>query len=271
MKTNSLTKIAAKTIAITAAVLGWFAPGLKAAETPAAAATLQVAAAADLQYGLADLVKEYNDQHPAAQVSVTYGSSGKFFAQLQNGAPFDVFLSADIEYPQKLEAAGLTTDQIFPYAVGRVVLWAPKTAPFDVKKLGIKALLEPTVKKIAIANPEHAPYGRAAVAALKGLGVYDQVASKFVYGENIAQTAQFVQSGAAEVGLVALALAISPKMSEAGSYWEVPLEAYPKMEQAGVILKATQKLEAARGFRDFLFSPHGIEVLKRYGFSLPEK
>ena len=266
MKTKRLIKIAA---VIIAAILGQLTPGLKAADP--AEPTLRVAAAADLQYALADLVKEYNAKAPNAQVSVSYGSSGKFFAQLQNGAPFDVFLSADIEYPQKLEAAGLTTDKIFSYAVGRVVLWAPKTTPVDVKKLGIKTLLEPSVKKIAIANPEHAPYGRAAVAALKGLGVYDQVESKFVYGENIAQTAQFVQSGAADVGLVALALAVSPQMSNAGSYWEIPLSAYPKMEQAGVILKSTQHLEAARAFRDFLFSPHGVEVLKNYGFSLSDK
>ena len=256
-----------------ATLLAFLLPNLRAAEEPKTASTpaLTVAAAADLQYALEDLVKEYNAKNPAAQVSVSYGSSGKFFAQLQNGAPFDLFLSADIEYPKKLEEAGLTTDKIFPYAVGRVVLWAPKTAPVDVQKLGAKALLDPAVKKIAVANPQHAPYGRAAVAALKTLGVYDQVESKLVYGENIAQTAQFVQSGAADAGLVALALALSPKMSEAGNYWEVPLDAYPKMEQGGVILKSTKQLEAARGFRDFLFSPHAAGVLKKYGFSLPEK
>jgi molybdate transport system substrate-binding protein len=266
-------KISTKILAVTAALASLFLAGAKAADEPAASPTpvLTVAAAADLQYALEDLVKEYNAKNPASQVSVSYGSSGKFFAQFQNGAPFDIFLSADIEYPQKLQAAGLTVDKVFPYAVGRVVLWAPKTTPVDVQKLGIKTLLEPAVKKIAIANPQHAPYGRAAVAALKTLGVYDQVEPKFVYGENIAQTAQFVQSGAADVGLVALALALSPKMSSVGSYWEIPLDAYPKMEQGGVILKSTQHLEAARSFRDFLFSPHGIEVLKKFGFSLPEK
>jgi molybdate transport system substrate-binding protein len=265
MKTNRIVNIAALTAAV---LLGFFTSGLKAAQP--APPVLQIAAAADLQYALTELVEEFNAKNPATPASGAYGSSGKFFAQLQNGAPFDIFLSADIEYPQKLEAAGLTTDKIFPYAIGRLVLWAPKTTPVDIRKLGIKTLLEPSVKKIAIANPQHAPYGRAAVAALKSLGVYDQVEAKFVYGENISQTAQFVQTGAADVGLVALALALSPQMSNGGSYWELPLDAYPKMEQAGVILKSTKQLEAARAFRDFLFSPHGAEVLNRFGFSLPK-
>ncbi|XHR29325.1 MAG: molybdate ABC transporter substrate-binding protein [Chthoniobacteraceae bacterium] len=269
MKTTSKI-LAAALVALTGMFLS---PARSAdpADPAASTAAIKIAAAADLQYALEDLVKEYNTKNPTATVAVTYGSSGKFFAQLQNGAPFDIFLSADIEYPQKLEAAGLTIDKIFPYAVGRVVLWAPKTTPVDVQKLGIKTLLDPAVKKIAIANPEHAPYGRASVAAIKSLGLYDQVQSKFVYGENIAQTAQFAQSGAADVGFVALALAVSPKMSSVGSYWEVPIDAYPRMDQAGVIIKATPHLEAARAFRDFLFSQHGIEVLKKFGFSLPEK
>lgn len=265
MKIN-LTKIALAAAAL--AVL--FTSGLKAAD-PASSPAIRVASASDLQYALADLVKEFNAKNPAAQASVTFGSSGKFFAQLQNGAPFDLFLSADIEYPKKLEAAGLTIDPIFSYAVGRLVLWVPNGSPVDVQKLGIKALLEPAIHKIAVANPEHAPYGRAAIAALKSLEVYDRIESKLVYGENIAQTAQFVQSGAADAGIVALALAVSPQMSNAGRYWEVPLDAYPKMEQAGVILKSSPNLEAARRFRDFLFSPHGMELLKRYGFSMPGK
>lgn len=266
MKIRRIAKILAATATIAALLL----PNLRAAEEPKAPA-LKVAAASDLQFALEDLVKEYNEKHPDAAVSVSFGSSGKFFAQIQNGAPFDLFLSADIEYPKKLEEAGLTVDKLFPYAVGRVVLWAPKTAPMDVQKLGIKALLDPAVKKIAVANPQHAPYGRAAVAALKSLGVYDKVESKLVYGENISQTAQFVQSGAADVGLVALALAVSPKMSDFGSYWELPLDSYPRMDQGGAILKSTKQLEAARSFRDFLLSPHGTEVLKKFGFSMPEK
>ena len=232
---------------------------------------IAVAAAADLRFALEDLLKEFEGNFSGTKINVTYGSSGNFFAQFQNGAPFDLFLSADIEYPRKLAAKGLASDDVFLYAIGCIVLWVPKDSPVTLDQLGIKALLEPSIRKIAVANPEHAPYGRAAVAALKTLGVYDQVASRLVYGENIAQTAQFVQSGAADAGLLALSLAVAPQMRNAGRYWQVPLDAYPRMEQGGVILKSSKSLETARDFRDFILGDHGREVLKLYGFSLPEK
>ena len=246
---------------------------LRAAENakPEPATELTVAAAADLKFAFDDVVKAFNEKHPTTKVSVTFGSSGNFFTQLQNGAPFDLFFSADIQYPKKLAEAGLTADEVFPYSIGQIVVWVPKNSPIDVKKLGIKALLEPSVSKIAIANPEHAPYGRAAVSALKTLKVHDQVQPKLVFGENIAQAAQFVQSGAADIGILALSLAIAPKMAEVGSYWEVPLDAYPKLEQGGVILKASKNAEYARVFRDFVLSEQGRAILKRYGFFLPEK
>ena len=232
---------------------------------------LTIAAAADLRFALDDLVKDFEEQYPATKINVTYGSSGNFFAQFQNGAPFDLFFSADIEYPRKLAERKLGADDVFLYAIGCIVVWVPKDSPVDVDKLGIKALLEPSIRKIAVANPEHAPYGRAAVAALKALNVYDQVASRLVYGENIAQTAQFVQSGAADVGILALSLAVAPQMRDAGRFWQVPLDAYPRMEQGGIILKSSKNLETARAFRDFVLGDHGREVLKQYGFSLPEK
>ncbi len=232
---------------------------------------LTIAAAADLKFALDDLVKQFEEKYPPTKVNVTYGSSGNFFAQFQNGAPFDLFFSADIGYPRKLAEKGLGADDVFLYAIGCIVVWAPKDSPVAVDKLGIKALLEPSIRKIAVANPEHAPYGRAAVAALKALNVYDQVASRLVYGENIAQTAQFVQSGAADVGILALSLAVAPQMRDAGRFWQVPLDAYPRMEQGGIILKSTKNLETARAFRDFVLGDHGREVLKHYGFYLPEK
>ena len=232
---------------------------------------LTIAAAADLKFALDDLVKQFEEKYPATKVNVTYGSSGNFFAQFQNGAPFDLFFSADIGYPRKLAEKGLGADDVFLYAIGCIVVWAPKDSPVAVDKLGIKALLEPSIRKIAVANPEHAPYGRAAVAALKALNVYDQVASRLVYGENIAQTAQFVQSGAADVGILALSLAVAPQMRDAGRFWQVPLDAYPRMEQGGIILKSAKNLETAQAFRDFVLGDHGREVLKHYGFYLPEK
>jgi molybdate transport system substrate-binding protein len=236
------------------------------------ATELAVAAAADLKFALDELVTEFHTNQPAIQVKVTYGSSGNFYAQLQNRAPFDLYFSADIEYPRKLAAAGLALDtNAFLYAVGRIVVWVPTNSVVDVKALGMQSLLAPAVKKIAVANPAHAPYGRAAVAAMKSLKVYDQAATNLVYGENIAQTAQFVQSSAADIGIIALSLAIAPQMRDAGRYWEIPLDAYPKMEQGGIILNYTKDAAAARAFRDFVLGKHGRSMLKRYGFFLPEK
>jgi molybdate transport system substrate-binding protein len=246
-----------------------FAAGEDAKKSPPA--ELTIAAAADLKFALDDLVKEFEGKYPATKVNVTYGSSGNFFAQFQNGAPFDLFFSADIGYPRKLTEKGLGADDVFLYAIGRLVVWVPKDSPVAVDKLGIKALLEPSIRKIAVANPEHAPYGRAAVAAMKALNVYDQVASRLVYGENIAQTAQFVQSGAADIGILALSLAVAPQMRDAGRFWQVPLDAYPRMEQGGIILKSSKNLETARAFRDFVLGDRGREVLEHYGFYLPEK
>jgi molybdate transport system substrate-binding protein len=180
-------------------------------------------------------------------------------------------LSADIDFPRKLiENKKAVADSLFSYAVGRIVVWLPNNSPIDVGKLGIEALLSPSVRKIAIANPEHAPHGRAAVAAMRKLGVYDKVSNKLVLGENIAQAAQFVESGAADIGLIALSLAVSPKMKTEGRYWEVPLDAYPRLEQGGVIVSASKQPDLARQFRNMVVSPQGRETLRRYGFILPE-
>ena len=244
-----------------------FAAGQDVKESPPT--QLSIAAAADLKFALDDLVRQFEQEHPGTKVNVTYGSSGNFFAQIQSGAPFDLFFSADVAYPRKLAASGLGADDVFLYATGRIVVWVTKDSPVAVDKLGIKALLEPSVRKIAVANPEHAPYGRAAVAALKALDIYDQVASRLVYGENIAQTAQFVQSGAADAGILALSLAVAPQMRETGRFWQVPLDAYPRIEQGGIILKSSKHLETALAFREFILGDHGRQVLKDYGFYLP--
>jgi molybdate transport system substrate-binding protein len=229
-----------------------------------------IAAASDLKFALDELVKGFRAENPGAEVQVTYGSSGNFLAQISNGAPFDVFLSADVAYPRKLVEQGLVQDDVFLYAVGRIVLWVPKGSSLAVEQLGMKTLLEPAARRIAIANPQHAPYGRAAEAAMKSQGVYEAVKDKLVLGENIAQTAQFVESGNADVGIIALALAVAPAMKDKGQYWEVPLDAYPRMEQGGAILKRAQDVELAKRFRDYLLGPQGKELLARYGFFLPK-
>jgi molybdate transport system substrate-binding protein len=235
---------------------------------PARAQEIRVAAAADLKFALDELDAQYEKQ-TGNKVDVSYGSSGNFFAQIQNGAPFDLFLSADIEYPRKLEAAGLAEPgTLYEYAVGRIVIWMPADAQADLSKLGWKALTETGVERIAIANPEHAPYGRAAVAALRNAGIYEQVRSSLVYGENIAQAAQFVSSGSAQAGILALSLAVSPAM-RSGKRWEIPANIHPPIEQAAVILKSARDREGARAFLAVLKSAAGRKILDSYGFTLP--
>jgi molybdate transport system substrate-binding protein len=237
--------------------------------TQAQGGAIRVAAAADLKFAMGELSEKFKQQK-GAKVNVTYGSSGNFFSQMQNGAPFDLFFSADIEYPKKLEAAGLAErGTLYEYAVGRIVIWTPANAKVDVAKQGWNALLDPSVEKIAIANPDHAPYGRAAVAALQNAGVYDSVKAKLVYGENISQAAQFVQSGNAQAGIVAMSLAVSPAMRD-GKQWAVPAEMHPPIEQAAIILKAAKNKDAAQAFLDFVKSPTGRSTLAKYGFEFPE-
>ena len=234
----------------------------------AQAQEIRVAAAADLKFALDELDAQYGKQ-AGKKIDVSYGSSGNFFAQIQNGAPFDLLLSADIEYPRKLAAAGLAEPgTLYEYAVGRIVIWMPADARADLAKLGWKALLEPGVERIAIANPEHAPYGRAAVAALRNAGVYEQVRRRLVYGENIAQAAQFVASGSAQAGILALSLAVSPPMRD-GKRWEIPADMHPPIEQGAIILKSSKDKEGARAFLAFLKSDAGRKILESYGFVLP--
>jgi molybdate transport system substrate-binding protein len=224
---------------------------------------LSIAAAADLNFAMQDLATTFRAVHPAVQMDVAYGSSGNFFAQIGNRAPFDIFLSADVEYPRKLSAAGFGAGTpVFTYAVGRLVVWVPAASPLDPAL----ALRDPSLKHLAIANPQHAPYGRAAQAALQSLGLYQGLQPKLVLGENISQTLQFVESGAADAGIVALSLALAPPVRARGRYWEIPADQYPRMEHGGIILKDSM---SANDFRDFLLSGGGRRILKQYGFFVP--
>jgi molybdate transport system substrate-binding protein len=231
---------------------------------------IRIAAAADLKFAMGELSESF-ESRTGTKLNVTYGSSGNFFSQLQNAAPFDLFFSADIEYPRKLEAAGFAEQgTLFKYAVGRIVIWTSADAKIDVAKQGWNALLDASIEKIAIANPEHAPYGRAAVAALIKSGIYESVKAKLVYGENISQAAQFVQSGNAQAGIVAMSLAVSPAMRD-GKRWEIPAEMHPAIQQGAVILKAAKNKNAARAFLEFVMSESGRATLAKHGFEIPQK
>lgn len=231
---------------------------------------LLIAAAADLKFALDEVLVEFRKAHPEHEAKPTYGSSGTLFAQIDNGGPFDLFLSADVRFPRQLiEHGRAEKDTLFSYAIGHLVIWVPANSKLDLNQLEGKALLDPSVRKVAIANPGVAPYGAAAVAALKSLGLYESVSPKLVQGENVAQAAQFVQSGAADAGVISLSLALSPKMKEAGRFWEVPPGSFPTLEQAGIVRANTANRAGALLLRDFLTAQAGREILQRYGFALP--
>jgi molybdate transport system substrate-binding protein len=230
---------------------------------------LRVAAAADLSAALAEIAQTY-EHKTGVKVKLSFGASGALTQQIQNGAPFDLFFSADMDYPQQLVAAGYADGvTLYQYAVGKLVLWVPADSVLDVAQKGMNVVLDPAVKKIAVANPQHAPYGRAAVAALKHYGLYDRAADRLVLGENVAQAAQFVESGNAQAGFVALAHALAPGMRGKGKYWEVPADAYPPLAQGVVVLSHSQYEKEAAEFVQYVKAKEAAEVLRKYGFTVP--
>jgi molybdate transport system substrate-binding protein len=230
---------------------------------------ITVAAAADLQFAMQDVAARFQKK-TGKTVKLIYGSSGNFFQQIQNGAPWDMLFSANLDYPKKLEAAGLTEPgSYYQYAKGKIVIWVPKESKLDVST-GVKVLLDPSVRKIAIANPQHAPYGQAAVAAMQKEDIYEKVKDKLVLGENISQTASFVVSGSADVGIVALSLALSPNMKDNGRYVEIAAADYPPIEQACVILSSSKEKQTAREFLSFVKTAAVADVLRHYGFDVQD-
>jgi len=225
------------------------------------------AAAANLQSAMQDVAAEFQKE-TRKEVKLIYGSSGNLFQRLQNGAPFDMFFSANLDYPKKLHAAGLTEPgSYYEYARGKVVVWVPKYSKLDLSS-GLLALLNPSIKKIAVANPQYAPYGQAAVAAMRREGVYEKVKDKFVLGENISQTDSFVVSGSADVGIVALSLALSPNMKDKGRYVEIPAGDYPPIEQACVILGSSKNKETAKEFLSFIKTSGVTDTLRSFCFDV---
>lgn len=234
--------------------------------------TITVAAAASLQFALDEVLDGFRQKNPDITVKTVYGSSGNICAQLQQHAPFDLFLSADLEYPRRLVELGIAREaDLFTYAVGGLALWVRRDSGLDVEGLGMRALLDPAVGKIAIANPRHAPYGRAAEAALRHAGLHEQVADRLVFGENIAQAAQYVESGAADAGIIGLSLAIAPRMTSAGRHWVIPADAHPQLEHAGIVISDSGNRPATEALRDYLLSDPGRTTLARFGFLPPER
>lgn len=236
---------------------------------PVRGATLHIAAAADLAHCLPPLNQAFAVRHPEADLKVATGSSGNFFAQIRQGAPFEVFLSADQRYPQALVQAGLASaDSLRPYAVGQLALWS--SSPAIQVSQGLRVLTSSKVRRIAIANPEHAPYGRAARAALERAGLWDALQPKLVLGENIAQAAQFVASSNADAGLVAGSLLQAPALAGRGQAWLLPADSFPRLEQAAVLTRRGAASPLAQAYLDFLGAPEARQIFRRCGFLLPD-
>lgn len=225
-----------------------------------------VAAATDLRFVLTDFLAA----HPDLRVDVSFGASGSLVAQITQGAPFDVFLSADESLTRDLVARGLADDRArFRYARGHLALWASRALAVDVPALGMRALLHPAIRRVAIANPRHAPYGRAALSALSAAHLDAALAPKLIFGENVAQAMQMVQSGAADAALVSLSLTFAPGVASSGQRFVVPGALHPPIEQGGIILRRARDPVAAAAFVDALRSPAARAIFARHGFDPP--
>ena len=250
-------------------VFFFIACGGHALPAAVSAEELAVAAASALNFAMKDLATRF-EAASGVKVNLSIGSSGNLYSQIRNDAPFDLFFSSDMGYPKKLEEAGMTVSgTLYRYAVGRLVLWVPNDSRLDVEK-GLELLRNSGIQKVSIPNPKHAPYGRAAVSAMNYFQVYDAVKDKLAMAENTSQAAKFVESGAADIGIIALSVALSPDMKTAGRYWEVPPEAHPEIEKGAVILKHSTNQKLAQQFVEFMKDSEGQEIMRRYGFTLPE-
>jgi molybdate transport system substrate-binding protein len=232
----------------------------------AGAEAITIAAASDLKFALDEIIATFKQAHPKDEISVSYGSSGKLFTQIQQGAPYDLFFSADKDFATELAAKGLAGSAVIGYGCGRLALWSPSLAAND---LTFEYLSNPAITRIAIANPAHAPYGKRAKEALQASGKWQSVEAKLVYGESIAETAQFVQTGNAQVGLIALALALSPALVSKGSYWLVPSSLHSPLEQALIVTKRAEKNALAQDFARYIGTAPARALLSRYGFEEP--
>lgn len=227
---------------------------------------ITIAAAADLKFAMDEILTTFKKSNSGEEVDVVYGSSGNFNTQIQQGAPYDVFFSADIGFARELVKSGMAASDVKPYAVGRIVLWSARQ---DATRMTLDSLTDPKITRIAIANPKHAPYGRRAEEALRASGLWEKLEPKLVYGENIAQTAQFVQTGNAQVGIIALSLAVNPELASKGGYWLIPDKLHAPLEQGFVITRRAAGNGLAKKFADYMDSKPARAVMTKYGFILP--
>lgn len=239
------------------------APTTRAGEQPEL--QLIVAAASDLRFAMAAALDPFRAAHRGSRVEVVYGSSGKLATQIRQGAPFDLFLSADLAYARGLHEAGLTAGPPRIYAIGRLVLWSTDAG---LARLGLAELVRhPALKKLAIANPEHAPYGQRAMEVLRSQGLLDAVRERLVLGDNVSQAAQFVQTGAAQAGIVAASLVLSPALAGQGAWTLLPQSWHSPLEQAWVLTRRAAASPLAAALLRHLESPEVVALMQRHGFA----
>jgi molybdate transport system substrate-binding protein len=227
---------------------------------------MRIAAAADLRYALDDIIAVYRETHPDVAIEVVYGSSGKMTTQIINGAPYDMFFSADIAYPEKLREHGMTATEPTVYAIGRIVIWSNS---LDAASLTLEDLASDTIRRIAIAQPSHAPYGLRAKEALQSAGQWEALQGKLVFGENIAHTAQMTESGAAQVGIIALSLARFPELAKHGHHL-IDDALHNPLTQGYVVTRRGGGKPQARAFADFMATAEAHDIMSRYGFIVAE-
>ncbi len=245
---------------LTSLVLLLLASSLQAGEP------LRIAAASALRYALDEIIASYRQHQPKAEIEVIYGSSGKIATQIIHGAPYDIFFSADIAYPRLLKQRQLTATEPAVYALGRLVIWSTR---LDAASLTLDDLGGAAIKRIAIAQPAHAPYGQRAKEALQSAGIWETVQEKLVFGENIAHTAQMAQSGAAQLGLIALSLASFPELAKHGHHL-IDEALHQPLTQGYVLTRRGGNKPEALAFADFMAGEKAKAIMSRYGFVMPQ-
>jgi molybdate transport system substrate-binding protein len=251
---------------------------LAVAAAPAALAQppptpVSIAAASSLRNPLEVLMADLRAKRPDLDPHLTYGASGTLLTQIEQGAPFDLFLAADSDTPARMASSGLGEGPQFHFAIGSLALWVPTSSKLgtDLERLGLRVLLDPSVVKVAIGNPSVAPYGRAAREALQSAGLMALVEPKLVFGQSVAHAAQFAHSGGAQAALLPLALVLAAPLRDDGRVWRVPTTSHRPIEHVGLVLKGGRQLAAAKIIVDLLLGPAGRERFAEAGYGLPAR
>ena len=231
---------------------------------------IKIVGASDLTYALQEIKQKFISKHPNTKISLSLGSSGKAYTQILHQAPYDIYFSADMDYVKRLYKKGFTLDKPKIYAYGRIGIWVANSRDINISR-GIDILLSPKIKKISIANPRHAPYGKAAVDVLKNRKIYNRIKDKLIRGENVSQAVEFALSGASDVVIAPLSLAKSKQLEKNGKFYLFPTNWHKPIIQGYALLKRAKNNQDAKDFEKFLQSKEARDIFIKYGFKLPKE